>query len=209
VGVSGLGPVEQGGHALGQGGRFLELLAPVVVKDLDADLAAILVGAQSRLAIQLQPAPHSLLARLAGQPSKGGHVLVEAAQQRVRVGLPPERYERENRLQAPCRSGDQRRTDKWPGIGWPVNKDIHGRYGRTSAVKARPSGYRIAVVLFLAHVCSHCLARCGNLGGGSKVVGLALRPDHPLVPAYQLRSLGHPSSFRATRYRGHERSDVL
>jgi len=67
VGVRGLGAVEQGGHAFGQGGgRFLEPRAPAVVKDLDADLAAILVRVQSCLAIRLQPAPHSLLARLAG-----------------------------------------------------------------------------------------------------------------------------------------------
>ena len=94
---------------------------------------------------------------------------------------------------------------------------LHHAHGRGVHSRAWPprrdippaSGYRIAVVLFLAQVCSHCLARCGDLGGRSKVVGLALRPNYPPVPAYQLRSLGHPSSFRATRYRGHGRFDVL
>jgi len=87
-------------------------------------------------------------------------MLVEAAQQRVRVGLPPERYERENRLQAPRRSGDQRRTDKWPSISWPVNKDIHWQVRSNERGQGSASGYRIAVVFFLAQVCSHRLARC-------------------------------------------------
>ena len=85
-------------------------------------------------------------------------MLVEAAQERVRVGLPPERYEREDRLQAPRRSGDQRRTDKRPGIGWPVNKNIQWQVRSNERGQGSPSGYRIAVVLFLAHVCSHCPA---------------------------------------------------
>ena len=79
-------------------------------------------------------------------------MLVEAAQERVGVGLPPERYERENRLQAPRRSGDQRRTDKWPGVGWPVNKNIQWQVRPNERGQGSPSGYRIAVVLFLAHV---------------------------------------------------------
>ena len=96
-------------------------------------------------------------------------MLVEAAQQRVRVGLPPERYERENRLQAPRRSGDQRRTDKWPGIGWPVNKNIQWQVRPHERGQGSPPGYRIAVVLFLAHVCSHCPARHPPAGTWSLV----------------------------------------
>src|SRR5918995_3552742 len=106
-----------------------------------------LEGARNRhppraFGIRLQPAPHSLLARLGGQPSKGGHMLVEAAQERVGVGLPPERYEREDRFQAPRRSGDQRRTDKWPGIGRPVNKNIQWQGRPNERGQGPPSGYR-------------------------------------------------------------------
>jgi hypothetical protein len=96
VGVSGLGAVEQGGMPLGGA-------AAVSSNSLRLSSSRILTPTLRQSSSARSRASQSDFsqrrirssARLAGQPSKGGHMLVEAAQQRLRVGLSPERYERE------------------------------------------------------------------------------------------------------------------